>query len=87
MILYKNVIQQNNSKIKYNWKLQLSMMIQKINNSRPDPGRREKISLIFYFGTSWWYLKTFYNGLTCFHKTFWCSTKECKNKNSSDVLF
>ena len=29
----------------------------------PDPGRREKINLIFYFHTSLWCLKRFYKGL------------------------
>ena len=29
----------------------------KVNPSRPDPGRREKINLNFYFHTSLWCLK------------------------------
>ena len=29
----------------------------------PDPGRREKININFYFYTSLWYLKRFYEGL------------------------
>ena len=38
-----------------------------LNPSRPNPGRREKINLNFYFHTSLWCLKRFYEGL---HKTF-----------------
>ena len=37
------------------------------NPSRPNPGRREKIKLNFYFHTFLWYLKRFYEGL---YKTF-----------------
>ena len=33
------------------------------NPSRSNPGRTEKIKLNFYFHTSLWYLKTFYEGL------------------------
>ena len=33
-------------------------------------GGREKINLIFYFYTSLWCLKMFYEGLNCLHKTF-----------------
>ena len=33
------------------------------NLSRPDPGRRKKINVNFYFHTSLWYLKGFYEGL------------------------
>ena len=41
-----------------------------INPFRPNPGRREKINLIFYFYTSLWYLKSFYEGVKGLHKTF-----------------
>ena len=34
-----------------------------LNRSSPDPGRREKINLNFYFHTSSWCLKRFYEGL------------------------
>ena len=34
-----------------------------VNLSRPSPGRREKIKLNFYFHTSLWCLKRFYEGL------------------------
>ena len=34
-----------------------------INPSRSDPGQREKLNLNFYFHTSLWYLKRFYEGL------------------------
>ena len=40
-----------------------------INPSRPDPGRREKINLNFYFHTLWC-LKSFYEGLKGLYKTF-----------------
>ena len=40
-------------------------IIQKIRakSSRPDPRRREKINLNFYFHTSFWCIKRFYEGL------------------------
>ena len=41
-----------------------------INPSRPNPGRREKTKLNFYFHTSLWCFKRFYEGLKGFHKTF-----------------
>ena len=37
--------------------------LERINSSRPNPGRREKISLNVYFHTSLWCLKRFYEGL------------------------
>ena len=38
--------------------------------SRPDPGRREKIKIIFFFfDTSMWCLKRFYEGLKGLYKT------------------
>ena len=37
-----------------------------LNPSRPDPGRREKVNLNFYFHTSLWWLKRFYEGLKPF---------------------
>ena len=36
-----------------------------------------KIELNFYFRTSLWCLKKFYEGL----KTFWGTTKKCENKH------
>ena len=51
-----------------------------INPSRPNPGRREKIKLNFYFHTSLWCLRRFYEGLD---KVFWGTTKKCENKNLS----
>ena len=39
---------------------------------------KTKINWSFYFHTSLWYLKRFYEGL---HKTFWGTTKKCENKN------
>ena len=41
-----------------------------LNPSRPDPGQREKINLNFYFYTSLWCLKMFYEGLKGLHKSF-----------------
>ena len=58
-----------------------------INPSRPNPGRREKIKLIFYFHTSLWCLKRFYEVLKGFHKTFCGTTKKCENKNLTWFLF
>ena len=50
-----------------------------------------KIKLNFYFRTSLWWLKRFYEGLWCIrrfyeglkglHKIFWGITKKCENKN------
>ena len=40
------------------------------DNSRNDPGQREKINLNFYFHISLWCFKRFYKGLQDFHKTF-----------------
>ena len=40
-----------------------------INPSRPNPGRREAINISFYFYTSLWCLKRFYEG----------TTKKCEN--------
>ena len=42
--------------------------------SRPNPRRREKINLNFYFRPSLWCLKRFYEGLYGLHKTFWGTT-------------
>ena len=41
-----------------------------VNPSRPNPGQREKIKLTFYFHTSLWSRKRFYEGLKGLHKTF-----------------
>ena len=49
-----------------------------VNPQRPNSVQKEKINLYFYFHTSLWCLKRFYEGL---HKTFWGTTKKCKNKN------
>ena len=47
-----------------------------INSSRPNPRRREKINLNFYFHTFLWCLKSFYEGLKGLHKTFLGTTKK-----------
>ena len=48
-----------------------------------NPGQREKNILNFYFHTSLWCLKRFYEGLKGPHKTFCGTTKKCENKNLS----
>ena len=53
-----------------------------VNPSLPHPGRREKINLNFYFHTSLWCLKKFFESLKGHHKTFWGTTK-CENRNLS----
>ena len=40
-----------------------------------------KIKLNFYFHTSLWCLRRFYEGLRGPHKTFWGTTKKCENKS------
>ena len=50
----------------------------KFNHSRRSPGRREKINLNFYFYTSLWCLKRFYEDPKVLHKTIWCTTKKWK---------
>ena len=55
-----------------------------LNPSRPNPGRTEEIKLNFYFQTSLWCLKRFYEGFKAIkglHKTFWDTTKKFENKN------
>ena len=42
-----------------------------------------KISLNFYFRTSLWCLKRFYEDLWGRYKAFWDTTKECEKKNLS----
>ena len=57
------------------------------NPSRPDPGRREKIDLNFYFHTSLWYLQRFYGASKGFMKALKEATKKaakkCEHKNLS----
>ena len=60
---------------------QFTINISNVSPSCPNPGRREKIKLNFYFHTSLWCLKRFYEGLKGFHKTFWDTTKKCENRN------
>ena len=52
----------------------------RINPYRPNPGRWEKIGLNFYFHTSLWSLKMFYEGLKGLHETFWGTSKKYENK-------
>ena len=46
----------------------LEVFLYLLDPSRPDPGRREKISVKFYFHTSLWCLKRFYES---HHKEVW----------------
>ena len=43
--------------------------------------RTKRKNLNFYFHTSLWYLKRFYEGLKGLHKPFWGTTKKCEKKN------
>ena len=43
----------------------------------------KKINFDFYFHTSFWCLKMFYEGLKGFHNTFQGTTKKCENKSLS----
>ena len=52
-----------------------------LNPSRPNPRRREKYKLNFYFHTSLWCLNRCYEGLKDLHKTCCGTTKKCENKN------
>ena len=58
-----------------------------MNSSRPNLGRIEKTKLNFYFHTSLWCLKRFYEGLKGIHKTFCGTTKKCQNKNLNYFFF
>ena len=55
--------------------------------SRPDPGRREKINLSFYFHTFLWFLKRSYESLKGLHKTSWGTTKKCVKMVTPAYLF
>ena len=44
------------------------------------PSCREKIKLNFYFHTSLWYLRRFYEGLKGLQKPFWNNKKKWENK-------
>ena len=47
------------------------------------PDKEKKMNLNFYFHTSLWCIKRFYEGLKGLHKTFCGTTKKCESKNSS----
>ena len=51
-------------------KLIETLFKSKFNHSHPNPGRRVKSNLNFYFHTSLWSLKRFYEGFKGLHKTF-----------------
>ena len=61
--------------------------VLKIIPFRPIPTRRGKSKLNFYFHTSLWCLKRFYESLNGLHKTFWRTTKKCEHKNLTYFLF
>ena len=51
------------------------------NPTLPVPFRKlywNKINLCFYFHTSLWCLRRFYEVLNCLHNTFWVTTKKVK---------
>ena len=45
-----------------------------------------EIKLNFYFYTSLWCLKRFYEDFQGLHETFWGTTKKCENKNFTDFF-
>ena len=57
----------------------IAAIVNGIKPSRPNPGRREKSKLNFYFHTLWC-LETFYEGLKGLHKTF-RGTSKSDNKD------
>ena len=59
--------------------LDFRQLISNFNPSCPDPVQREEIK--FYFRTSLWCHKRFYEGLKGLHNTFRCTTNKCENKN------
>ena len=46
----------------------------------PIPDEEKKINWNFYFHTSLWCVKRFYEGLIGLHKTLWGNTKKCYKK-------
>ena len=52
------------------WLDEVNIELKGVNPSRPDPGRREKINLNFYFHTSFWCLIRFYEDRRGLYKTF-----------------
>ena len=44
-------------------------------------------NLIFYFHTSLWCLKRFYEGLKSLYKTFWGTPKKYENENFQVIFF
>ena len=55
-------------------------VIDDINPSRPNSGQREKIKLNFYFHTSLWYFKRFYEPFKAFIKPFEAPQRSVKIK-------
>ena len=47
----------------------------------------KKINFNFYFHTSLWCLKRFYEGRKYLHETFWGTTKKYENKNFTYLFF
>ena len=75
--LSKILITLKSKKILMPWSSSSSWVHNSLSNSLPNPGQSEKIKLNFYFRTSLWCLKRFYEGL---HKTFWGSAKKREKK-------
>ena len=58
-----------------------------LNPLRPNPGRREKINLNFYFHTSLRCFKRLYEGLKGLHKTFSVQTPQRSVKIKITLIF
>ena len=69
------------------WLMRFCTVCTIFNAYRTNPEQKEKNNLNFYFHTSLWCFKRFYEGLKGLHKTFWRTTKKCENKNLTWFLF
>ena len=59
--------------------------VRNINDSRPNPRRRGKIKLNFYFHASLWCLKAFYKGLKGLKFLFQYSFQEYMGPEGYDI--
>ena len=64
----------------FTYKILKIQQINNINPSRPNPRQREKINLNFYFHTSLWCLKRFYERLKGLIKRFEAPQRSVKIK-------
>ena len=62
------------------WEFSFSLSLY-VNPFCHDPERKGKVNFNFYFHTSSWCLKRFYEGLKGLYKTFSGTTKKCENEN------